>query len=138
MALGLPIKIVVLTIVGIAGLTAMLVIISDSESAIPKAMHADLKSNNLVILSKINNDTDIELPVQVVKSDDGTPVERAKVVLSGLDAVAANTTDSNGTSILIFNKTDFQLDADEGYLKLSVSGRGFQDYSNEYAVKIVR
>ncbi len=138
MALGLPIKIVVLTIVGIVGLAAMIVIINNSESAIPKAMHANLKSDNLVVLSKINNSTDIELPVQVVKSEDGMPVERAKVVLSGLDAVAANITDSNGTSILKFNKTDFQLDADEGYLKLSVSGRGFQDYSNEYAVKIVR
>ncbi len=138
MALGLPIKIVVLTIIGMVGLAAMLVVINNSERAIPNAMHANLKSNNLIILSKINSSTDIEIPVEVVRSDDGMPVKRAKVVLSGLDALAANITDNNGTSILKFNKTDFYLDADEGYLKLSVEGRGFQDYSNEYAVKIVR
>lgn len=136
MALGLPIKIVVLTIIGTAGLAAMLVIINASESAIPKPMHADLKSSNLIILSE-SSDT-IELLVEVTSSKDGAPVGKASTALSGLNTIAINITDNKGVAIFKFNKTDFDMDVEEGYLRLDVKATGFYDYTNEYAVKIVK
>ncbi len=136
MALGLPIKIVVLTIIGTAGLAAMLVIINASESAIPKPMHADLKSSNLIILSE-SSDT-IELLVEVTSSKDGAPVGKARTALSGLNTIAINITDNKGVAIFKFNKTDFDMDVEEGYLRLDVKATGFYDYTNEYAVKIVK
>lgn len=135
MALGLPIKMVVLTIVGMVGLAAMLGIIYSSESAMPKPMHANVKSNNLIILSDTPN---ITIPIEVINSKDGTPVEKASVVLFGLNATAINITNSTGETILTFNKTDFDMDASEGYLELNVKATGFLDYKNEYAVKIVK
>ncbi|KPQ43853.1 MAG: hypothetical protein MPEBLZ_01570 [Candidatus Methanoperedens nitroreducens] len=79
MAIGIPVKIVVLTIVGMAGLAAMLTIIDNGEDAIPKPIHADLKSTNLIVLSAFNDTDDINMAVEVIDSTDGTSVKRASV-----------------------------------------------------------
>ncbi len=135
MALGLPIKMVVLTIVGMVGLAAMLAVISSSESAIPKPMHANIKGGSLIILSE--SPEIIEIPVEVISSKDGMPVIKASVAFSGMDSVALNITDGNGTALLRFNKDDLELKAHEGYLRLDVRASGFQEYINEYAIKVV-
>jgi hypothetical protein len=138
MAIGLPIKMVVLTIVGMAGLAAMLVIIDNGQSAIPGSMHADVKSGNLIILSAFNDTDSIEVKVEVINSIDGAPVRKASSVLTGEGTCAVNITDEYGITILRFKKTDFAMDTGEGYLDLEVKANGFQDYANEYAVKLVR
>lgn len=138
MAIGLPIKMVVLTIVGMAGLAAMLSIIDNGQSSIPGSMHADIKSGNLVILSAFNDSDNIEVKVEVINSIDGTPVRRASTVISGEGTSAANVTDDRGIVILRFKKTDLAMDSGEGYLDLEVMANGFRDYRNEYAVKLVR
>jgi hypothetical protein len=138
MAIGLPIKMVVLTIVGMAGLAAMLAIIDNGQSAIPGSIHADVKSGNLIILSAFNDTDNIDVKVEVINSIDGTPVRKASSVLSGDGTCAVNITDDNGITILRFKKTEFDMEAIEGYLDLEVKAKGFQDYTNEYAVKLVR
>jgi len=135
MAIGLPIKMVVLTIVGMVGLAAMISFISSSEAAMPKPMHANINGSSLIILS--GSPDVIELPVEVINSKDGTPVAKASVVLAGMSVAAINVTDSRGDTLLIFNKTDLELRAQEGYLKLSVRAAGFREYENEFAVKVV-
>jgi hypothetical protein len=137
MAIGLPIKMVVLTIVGMAGLAAMLAIIDNGQSAIPGSIHADVKSGNLIILSAFNDTDNIDVMVEVINSMDGTPVRKASSVLSGEGTCAVNTTDENGITTLRFKKTDFDMEAGEGYMDLEVKSNGFQDYTNEYAVKLV-
>jgi len=137
MALGIPVKMVVLTIVGMAGLAAMLVIIDNGQSAVPKPIHANVKSSNLVILSSFNDTENIDMTVEVIDSMDGTHIRKASVALSGMGTIAAGMTDDKGYAVLRFKKTDFELKSGEGYLKLYVNANGFQDYSNEYAVKIV-
>ncbi len=136
MALGLPIKMVVLTIVGMVGLAAMLSFISSSEAAMPKPMHANINGNSLIILSE--SPATIELPVEVINSKDGTPVVKASVALTGMSVASINVTDSKGDTLLKFNKDDLELKAQEGYLKLTVSAAGFREYENEFAVKVVR
>ena len=138
MAIGLPIKMVVLTIVGMAGLAAMLAIIDNGRSAIPGSIHADIRSGNLIILSAFNDTDNIDVKVEVINSIDGTPVRKASSVLSGEGTAAANITDENGFAILRFKKTDFDMETGEGYLDLEVMANGFQDYRNEYAVKLVK
>ena len=135
MALGLPIKMVVLTIVGMVGLAAMLAVISGSEAAMPKPMHANIKGGSLIILSDAPDI--IEMPVEVINSKDGTPVIKASAALSGMSAAAINITDSRGETVLIFNKSDLELKAQEGYLKLTIRAAGFREYENEFAVKVV-
>ncbi|MCE8427322.1 MAG: hypothetical protein J5U19_02870 [Candidatus Methanoperedens sp.] len=134
MATGLPIKIVVLTIVGMVGLGAMLMLINNSENIMPRPMHADIYGNELVILP--TSPDVIEWKIEVLAS--GAPVEKASVVLSGLEAAAINRTDTKGETLISLNKTDLVLDASEGYLKLEVKAPGFQDYSNDNAIKIVK
>jgi hypothetical protein len=138
MAIGLPIKMVVLTIVGMAGLAAMLAIIDNGQSAIPGSIHADVKSGNLIILSALNDTDNIDVKVEVINSIDGASVRKASSVLSGEGIAVVNITDENGISTLRFKKTDFDMEAEEGYLDLEVKANGFQDYTNEYAVKLVR
>lgn len=138
MATGIPIKIVVLTIVGMAGLAAMLAFIDNGGGAIPKPIHADLKSSNLIILSAFNDTEDIDMAVEVIDSTEGTSIKKASVALSGLGGAAVKTTNNEGYAILRFKKTDFDLKAGEGYLRLDVKANGFQDYANEFAVKIVK
>lgn len=135
MALGLPIKMVVLTIVGMVGLAFMLAVISSSETAMPKPMHANIKNGSLIILSA--SPDIIELPVEVINSKDGTPVVKASVALSGLSGAAINITDAGGNTTLKFYKSDLDLNTQEGYLKLVARAEGFREYENEYAVKVV-
>jgi len=137
MAPGIPVKMVVLTIVGMAGLAATLTIIDNGENAIPKPIHADVKSNNLIILSDFNDTDYIDMAVKVIESIDGTPAKKASVVLSGLGTSTVNMTNNDGYAILRLRKGDFDLKSGEGYLRLEVRAGGFRDYSNEYAVKIV-
>jgi hypothetical protein len=138
MAIGLPIKMVVLTIVGMAGLAAMLVIIDDGQRAIPGSIHVDVKSDNLIILSAFNDTDNIDVKVKVINSIDGTPVRKASSVLSGEGTSAVNITDENGITILRFKKTDFDMDTGEGYLNLEIKAKGFQYYTNDFAVKLVK
>jgi len=107
MATGIPIKIVVLTIVGMAGLAAMLAFIDNGEGAIPKPIHADLKSSNLIILSAFNDTEDIDMAVEVIDSSDGTSIKKASVALSGLGSAAVKTTNDDGYAILRFKKNRF-------------------------------
>ncbi len=137
MALGLPIKMVALTIVGMAGLAAMIGIINSSQDIIPKPMHANIKIGNLIILQNLSDNDTIEIPIEVICSKDGTPVKKANVALFGLKAASINLTDSDGKTMLTFNKRDFDIDANEGYLRLDVRATGFNEYINEYAVKII-
>ena len=138
MAIGLPIKMVVLTIVGMAGLAAMLSIIDNGQSAIPGSLHADVKSGNLIILSAFNDTESIDVKVEVINSIDGTSVRKASSVLSGEGTSAVNITNEDGITILRFKKTDCDMDTGEGYLDIEVKANGFQDYTNEFAVKLVK
>ena len=137
MAIGIPIKMVVLTIVGMAGLASMIVIIQNGDNAMPEPLHAYVISGNIIVLSDFNDTYNINMTVRVIDSVDGASIGKASVVLSGMGTAAVNITNNEGYSILRFNKTDFDQKDIEGYLRLDVKASGFQDYSNEYAVKIV-
>lgn len=136
MAIGLPIKMVVLTIVGMAGLAVMLTLIENSKNTMPAPMHADIYGRELVIIS--TSPDVIEWKVKVLASGTGVPVEKASVLLSGLNSAAMNRTDTKGETLLVFKKTDFLFDTGEGYLRLDVMAPGFRDYSSDNAVKIVK
>jgi len=52
-------------------------------------------------------------------------VEKASVALSGLNAVSLNITAREGSTFLNFNKNDFNMDTNEGYLKLQCKSHRF-------------
>ena len=135
-AMGLPMRMVVLTIVGMAGLAAMVIVIGDLN-LVPKTMHADITGIDNSTTSSVlhvNNGTK-NVTVRVIDIDGG-PVVGATVVVYGLHTSASGMTDSNGNALVNIDTTSFSVSG-EGYLKLSAKASGFVDYKNDFALKVV-
>ena len=135
-AVGLPMRMVVLTIVGMAGLASMIIVIGDLNF-VPRSMHGDIISIDNSTSSSLlhaNNGTK-NVTVEVVDVD-GSSVERATVVIFGLDSSASGRTNRDGYAVLVVNTSSIKV-VGEGYLKLVVKADGFSDYLNDYALKVV-
>ncbi|GEM_PF-924029 len=135
-AMGLPMRMVVLTIVGMAGLAAMVIVIGDLN-LVPKTMHADITGIDNSTTSSVlhvNNGTK-NVTVRVIDIDGG-PVVGATVVFYGLHTSASGITDSNGNALVNIDTASFSVSG-EGYLKLSAKASGFVDYQNDFALKVV-
>lgn len=133
---GLPMRMVVLTIVGMAGLAAMIIFIGD-VSLVPKSMHADItgignSTTNSVL--HVNNGTK-NVTIRVIDIDGG-PVVGATVVFYGLHTSASGMTDSDGNALVNINTSSFSVSG-EGYLKLLAKASGYVDYQNDFALKVV-
>lgn len=135
-AIGLPIRMVVLTIVGMVGLAVMIMFISDM-TVVPKSMHANIIGiDNSNISSVIYaNGSIYNITVEVINVDGG-PVERATVVLYGLDSSTSGLTDGQGQTLISIDTSTIDVTC-EGYLKLSTRSEGFADYQNDFALKVV-
>ena len=135
-ALGLPMRMVVLTIVGMAGLTAMVIFIGDA-SLIPKTMHADITGiDNSTTSSVLHLNNGIKnITIRVIDID-GDPVVGATVVIYGLHTSASGMTDSNGNALVNIDTSSIIVSG-EGYLKLSAKSSGFVNYQNDFALKVV-
>lgn len=134
--MGLPMRMVVLTIVGMAGLGAMVIFIGDAN-LVPKTMHADITGIDDSITSSVlhvNNGTK-NVTVRVIDIDGGA-VAGATVVIYGLHTSASGMTDSNGNALVNIDTSSFGVSG-EGYLKLSAKAIGFIDYQNDFAMKVV-
>ena len=134
--MGLPMRMVVLTIVGMAGLAAMIMFIGDINM-VPKSMHADItgidnSTTNSVL--HVNNGTK-NVTISVIDVDGGHVVG-ATVVFYGLNTSASGITDSNGNALVNIDTASFSVPG-EGYLKLSAKASGFVDYKNDFALKVV-
>ena len=134
--IGLPMRMVVLTIVGMAGLTAMVTFIGD-VNLVPKTMHADITGIDDSTTSSVlhvNNGTK-NVTVCVIDID-GVPVVGTTVVIYGLHTSASGKTNSNGNAQINIDTASFIVSG-EGYLKLSAKASGFVDYQNDFALKVV-
>lgn len=135
-AMGLPMRMVVLTIVGMAGLAAMVIFIGDAN-LVPKTMHADItgidNSTTSSVLHANNGTKNVNVHVTDIE---GRPVAGATVVIYGLHTSASGITDSNGNALVNIDTSSFSISG-EGYLKLSAKAIGFIDYRNEFAMKVV-
>ena len=134
--IGLPMRMVVLTIVGMAGLAAMIIFIGDM-SLVPKTMHADITGiDDSTTSSVLLANNGIKIVTVRVTDIDGGPVVGATVVFYGLHASASGVTDSNGNALVNIDTSSFSVPG-EGYLKLSAKASGFVDYKNDFALKVV-
>ncbi|HUW67798.1 MAG TPA: hypothetical protein VMW20_07085 [Candidatus Nanoarchaeia archaeon] len=135
-AVGLPMRMVVLTIVGMAGLASMIIVIGDLN-LVHRSMHGDIisiENSTTSSLLHANNGTK-NVTVEVIDVD-GSSVERATVVIFGLDSSASGRTNRDGYAVLVVNTSSIKV-VGEGYLKLVVKADGFSDYQNDYALKVV-
>lgn len=135
-ALGLPMRMVVLTIIGMAGLAAMIIVIGDMN-VVPRSMHGDIIGiENSTTSSLLYANSGIKNITIEVMDVDGDPVEGATVVIFGLDSSFSGQTDEFGRTIITVDTSTFRVTG-EGYLKLGVKAQGFAYYQNDYALKVV-
>jgi len=135
-ATGLPMRMVVLTIVGMAGLAAMIMFIGDME-LVPRSMHADIIGiNNSTTSSVLHTNSGVkDITVQVIDVD-GQVVEGATVVIYGLHTSTSGVTGVDGRTVLSLDTTTISVKG-EGYLKLVAKENGFLDAKNDFALKVV-
>ncbi len=133
---GMPIRIVVLTIIGMAGLAAMIMFIGDLE-LIPRSMHADIVGiDNSTTSSVIHTNSGVRQIMVQITDVDGRAVEGATVIIYGLQTATNGLTDSNGRAVLSLDTYAISVSG-EGYLRLIAKSQGFMDAKNNFALKVV-
>lgn len=135
-ALGLPVRMVVLTIVGMTGLGAMIMFMGDMN-LVPGTMHADIididnsnTSSLIYVNSGIKNVT-----IEVIDAE-GVPIEGATVVIFCPDYSAMGLTGTDGKAHIKLD-TSFINIRGEGYLKLAARAQGYGNYQNDFAIKMI-
>lgn len=135
-SIGLPIRMVVLTIIGLVGFAAIVGSISNAPTA-PRPMYA-VANNSSFALPGGSGDTP-QLLITVFDNDDNQ-ISGANVVVWGPShsAAAGGVTDSGGEVVMQVANISLPVGKHEGYLSIKVMADGYMDYSDGYLVKVVK
>ncbi len=129
----------VMTVVGVAGLAALLS--SLPACTVPAPLAAEVVSVDGRPGDLLRGSGPAQVAVRVAAR--GGPVPGATVLLSGLGSAAVNTSDPSGNATLLLDPAPARarLAADgreEGYLKLAASAPGcYRSFENDYALKLL-
>jgi len=134
-SVGLPIRMVVLTIIGLIGFAAIIGSISNAPTA-PRPMYA-VANNSSFLLPGGSGDTP-QLLITVFDNDDNQ-ISGANVVVWGPShsAAAGGVTDSSGEIVIQVVNISVPVGKQEGYISIKVMADGYMDYSDRYLVKVV-
>ena len=135
-SVGLPIRMVVLTIIGLVGFAAIVGSISNAPAA-PRPMYAVANVSSFT-LPDGSGDTP-PLLITVFDNDDNQ-IGGANVVVWGpsRSAAAGGVTDSGGEVVLQVANISLPVGKQEGYLSIKVMADGYMDYTDGYVVKVVK
>ena len=135
-SVGLPIRMVVLTIIGLVGFAAIVGSISNAPGA-PRPMYAVANVSSFT-LPDGSGDTP-PLLITVFDNDEN-PIGGANVVVWGPSrfAAAGGVTDSGGEVVLQVANISLPVGKQEGYLSIKVMADGYLDYTDGYVVKVVK
>ena len=133
-AIGLPIRMVVLTTIGMVGMYAIISAVL-STPMVAGTMYATVNNSSFTIFGEYGPSPVMEL--RVLDMED-VPVGGANVIVRspGRDKVEAGVTDGNGIFTFSFSNVSLPAGKNEGYLSLLVMQEGYMDYSNEFLVKV--
>lgn len=133
-ALGLPIRMVVLTIVGLAGMTVMLAALTGIQTT-PGVLYVMSNSTSFSMNDSTGDSPHIRLTV--VNSED-EPVPGASVVVWGPDhrTAKAGTTDAFGEFTFRLENMSLPTGKSEGYLAVKVMQEGYLDLDEQYLIKV--
>ncbi|MGP8337541.1 MAG: carboxypeptidase-like regulatory domain-containing protein [Methanosarcinaceae archaeon] len=135
-SVGLPIRIVVLTIIGLVGFAAIVASISNTPVA-PRPMYAVANVNSFALPDGSGN---IESLFITVFNNDDNSISNANVVVWGpsRSAAAGGVTDHNGEVVIRIDDISLPVGKQEGYLSVKVMADGYLDYTDAYFVKVVK
>ena len=133
-ALGLPIRMVVLTIVGLAGMTVMLAALAGVQTT-PGVLYVMSNTTSFSMHGSTGDSPHIRLTV--VNSED-EPVPGASVVVWGPDhrTAKAGTTDAFGEFVLRLENMSLPTGKSEGYIAVKVMQEGYLDLDEQYLIKV--
>jgi len=133
-ALGLPIRMVVLTIVGLAGMTVMLAALAGVQTT-PGALYVMSNTTSFTMNDSTGDSPYIQLTV--VDSEDET-VPGASVVVWGPDhrTAKAGTTDVFGQFVFRLENMSLPTGKSEGYIAVKVMQEGYLDLDEQYLIKV--
>ncbi|MEM3085793.1 MAG: hypothetical protein QXT68_01460 [Halobacteria archaeon] len=143
-ALDLPLKLAVLTVVGVAGLAALLSALP--SCAVPAPLAAEVVSVDGKAGDLLRGSRPAQIGVRVTAQGQG--VRDATVVLTGAGSAgpgtaAANRTDGQGNATLLIDPLPVWArlvaeDREEGHLKLTASAPGcYREFENLYALRLL-
>ncbi|MBC7084739.1 MAG: hypothetical protein H5T43_00015 [Methanomethylovorans sp.] len=133
-ALGLPIRMVVLTIVGLAGMTVMLTALTGIQTT-PGVLYVISNITSFSINGTTGDSPYIMLTV--INSLD-EPVRGANIVIWGPDhrTVKAGTTDSFGKYTFKLENVSLPAGKREGYIAVKIMQEGYLDLDEKYLIKV--
>ncbi|HJH31024.1 MAG TPA: carboxypeptidase regulatory-like domain-containing protein [Methanosarcinaceae archaeon] len=135
-SVGLPIRMVVLTIIGLVGFAAIVISISNAPTA-PRPIYA------------VANVSTFELPggtgdtpslLVTVFDNDNNLISNANVVVRGpsRSTAAGGVTDYSGEIVIRITNISLPVGKQEGYLSVKVMADGYLDHTDAYTVKVVK
>ena len=135
-SIGLPMRMVVLTIIGLIGFAAIVGSISNAPAA-PRPMYAVANVSSFTLPGG-SGDTP-PLLITVFDNDDNQ-IGGANVVVWGpsRSAAAGGVTDSGGEVVIQVANISLPIGKQEGYISIKVMADGYLDYSDGYLVKVVK
>jgi hypothetical protein len=133
-SMGLPIRIVVLTIIGMIGIYTILSAVT-STPFVPDTMFA---SSNCSSLNLTNGTGDSPHLTVNVFDNDGRPIGDANIIVWGpsREKVAGGITNADGEFEYRLLNISLPQGKTEGYLSVKVMQEGYLDYSNDYFLKV--
>lgn len=133
---GLPIRIVVLSIVGFIGFCAIL----SAISAAPKPLEPMYATSNVSTLSMTPEEGgNFSLQISLLDREN-RGVGGANVIVWSPDRKNAYSgiTDSNGNAIVKISNAELPTGKAEGYISIKVMRSGYTDIDEKYFVKVKR
>lgn len=133
-SVGLPIRIVVLTIIGMVGIYAIMSAVTNTPF-VPCSMSAASNSSSFSIAGNAADSPFLQVSVS---DDEGRPVGGANVIVWDpcKTKVAAGITDGSGEFNYRLQNISLPQGKTEGYLSVKVMEEGYLDYNNDYFVKV--
>ncbi|WP_135610341.1 carboxypeptidase-like regulatory domain-containing protein [Methanococcoides sp. AM1] len=135
-AIGLPIRMVVLTIIGMIGFAVIVSAIVNAPTA-PRPMYA---TSNVTSITFSGETGDTGLLEVTISNFDGDPVGGCNVVLrdpSGTIA-AGGLTDSSGQVRMQLNNISLPIGKHEGYITIKAMADGYLAHTDNHFVKVIR
>ncbi|MGB9929470.1 MAG: hypothetical protein ACPK85_13905 [Methanosarcina sp.] len=138
--IGLPIRIVVLSIIGLIGFYAILSALASAPAPL-ETMYA--KSNISVFSRDLyrpgGDGNNVDILIKVLDRNN-RGVEKANVIIWSPDRKNAysGVTDSKGNVIIKISNPQLPPGKTEGYLSIKVMRSGFRDFANDYFIKVFK
>jgi len=134
---GLPIRIVVLSIIGFIGFYAILSAIGSAPTP-PEPMYASANISSFSLNSE-GEESNFSLQISVLDRNN-RGVGEANVIVWSPDRKKAYSgiTDSNGNVTIAVLNPGLPAGKSEGYVAIKVMRSGYKDFNEEYFVKVKR